>query len=79
MLAFYTGVSYKILPSDYESLYLLYQVYDQGRMSKHMDELAIGDKLLFKGPRGRFKYTRNAKRHLGAHQLGCDHGRRYAS
>ncbi|EIE23241.1 ferredoxin reductase-like protein [Coccomyxa subellipsoidea C-169] len=41
------------------------KVYEQGRMTKHMDELAIGDKLLFKGPKGRFKYSCNAKRSLG--------------
>lgn len=48
-------------------LYAPVQVYEEGRMSKHMDELEIGDKLLFKGPRGRFKYPCNAKRSLGMH------------
>jgi cytochrome-b5 reductase len=46
-------------------VYMSLQVYEQGRMSKHLDQLQIGDKLLFKGPRGRFKYQQNAKRALG--------------
>ncbi len=44
---------------------LLRQVYDAGRMSRHMDGLALGDQLWFKGPRGRFSYTPNMKQHIG--------------
>lgn len=43
----------------------LMQVYPQGRMSQAMDKLKIGDKLLFKGPKGRFSLDENEKRAVG--------------
>jgi hypothetical protein len=45
-------------------------VYDAGRMSRHMDGLALGDQLWFKGPRGRFSYTANMKQHIGTGMSG---------
>ena len=45
-------------------------MYAEGRMSRHMDGLALGDKLWFKGPRGRFSYTPNMKQHIGVGVLG---------
>ena len=41
------------------------KVYPQGRMSQAMDALAVGDSLLFKGPKGRFEYKPGAKRAIG--------------
>ena len=41
------------------------QVYPEGRMSQTMDRLKIGDKLDFKGPKGRFQLELNEKRALG--------------
>lgn len=34
-------------------------------MSQHLDHLKIGDKLEFKGPKGRFVYSANMKREIG--------------
>lgn len=34
----------------------LVKVYPEGRMSKALDALKIGDTVLFKGPKGRFVY-----------------------
>lgn len=36
-------------------------------MSQYMDHLRIGQELDFKGPKGRFDYSRNMKRCIGAH------------
>lgn len=41
------------------------KVYPQGRMTQAMDALAIGDRLLFKGPKGRFTYVLGAKKAYG--------------
>lgn len=41
------------------------KVYPEGRMSQAMDALAIGDSLMFKGPKGRFEYTPSGKRAYG--------------
>ena len=46
------------------------QVYPEGRMSQHLDHLKIGDNLEFKGPKGRFVYSANMKKAIGA-ILGC--------
>jgi hypothetical protein len=35
-------------------------------MSQHLDKMVLGDCILAKGPKGRFTYTRNMKRHIGA-------------
>ena len=40
------------------SMWRILQVYPQGKMSQCMERLAIGDTLKFKGPRGKFKYSR---------------------
>lgn len=41
-------------------------------MSQHLDKMVLGDCILAKGPKGRFTYTRNMKRHIGAQQaLNC--------
>lgn len=42
------------------------QVYPEGRMSQHLDKMVLGDCILAKGPKGRFTYQRNMKRHIGA-------------
>jgi len=41
------------------------KVYPEGRMSQTMDKLKIGDKLEFRGPRGRFALDLNERRALG--------------
>lgn len=45
------------------------QVYSEGRMSRRMDALALGDTMWFKGPKGRFNYTPNMKQHIGTTML----------
>jgi NAD(P)H-flavin reductase len=35
-------------------------------MTQLMDALKLGDTLAFKGPKGRFRYSRNMKKHIGA-------------
>lgn len=42
------------------------QVYPEGRMSQHLDKMVLGDCILAKGPKGRFTYSRNLQRHIGA-------------
>lgn len=51
------------------------QVYPEGRMSQTMDKLKIGDKLEFRGPRGRFALDLNERRALGELPLhpNCRH------
>jgi cytochrome-b5 reductase len=41
------------------------KVYPQGKMSQALDALAVGDSLMFKGPKGRFQYEVGAKRAIG--------------
>jgi cytochrome-b5 reductase len=41
------------------------KVYPEGRMTQAMDALAIGDRLLFKGPKGRFQYIPGSKKAYG--------------
>ncbi|KAK9835387.1 hypothetical protein WJX81_006728 [Elliptochloris bilobata] len=41
------------------------KVYPEGRMSRHLDSLALGDTMLFKGPKGRFNYAPNMKQRIG--------------
>jgi NAD(P)H-flavin reductase len=43
----------------------VWQVYQEGRMSQHLDKMVLGDCILAKGPKGRFTYMRNMKRHIG--------------
>ena len=35
-------------------------------MSRHLDAMTLGDCILAKGPKGRFVYERNMKKHIGA-------------
>ncbi len=35
-------------------------------MSRHLDSLALGDTMWFKGPKGRFNYVPNMKQRIGA-------------
>lgn len=35
-------------------------------MSRHLDSLALGDTMWFKGPKGRFNYMTNMKQRIGA-------------
>eukprot|EP00455_Lapot_gusevi_P049482 TRINITY_DN7025_c0_g1_i3.p1 TRINITY_DN7025_c0_g1~~TRINITY_DN7025_c0_g1_i3.p1 ORF type:complete len:319 (-),score=46.21 TRINITY_DN7025_c0_g1_i3:80-952(-) len=44
---------------------LLVKVYDQGKMSQHMNSMKLGDKLQFKGPAGQFSYRPNMVTHIG--------------
>ena len=44
---------------------LAVQIYPQGQMTQQLDKLNIGDTVLFKGPKGRFKYQTNSKRAIG--------------
>lgn len=41
------------------------KVYPQGKMSQHVDLLAINDKMLMRGPKGTFKYSLNMKKRIG--------------
>ena len=42
------------------------KVYPDGSFSPNLDKLKVGDSVLAKGPKGRFDYRRNMKRHIGA-------------
>lgn len=35
-------------------------------MSRHLESLALGDTMWFKGPKGRFNYVPNIKQSIGA-------------
>ena len=41
-------------------------MYPDGKFSPNLDKLKVGDSVLAKGPKGRFDYKRNMKRHIGA-------------
>eukprot|EP00892_Ulva_mutabilis_P002603 jgi/Ulvmu1/12343/UM089_0027.1 len=41
------------------------KVYPQGKMSQHVDNLAINDTIMMRGPKGTFKYTANMKKRIG--------------
>jgi cytochrome-b5 reductase len=41
------------------------KVYPAGRVSRALDALAVGDRVLAKGPRGRFRYARGMASHIG--------------
>ena len=41
-------------------------MYPDGKFSPNLDKLKVGDSVLAKGPKGRFDYQRNMKRHIGA-------------
>ena len=41
------------------------KVYPQGRVSRALDALKVGDAVLAKGPRGRFEYARGMAREIG--------------
>lgn len=41
------------------------KVYEEGKMSKYVDSMVIGQKLLFKGPKGRFSYEPNKYKSIG--------------
>lgn len=43
---------------------LLIKVYEQGNISKYIDNLKLGDSIKVKGPRGHFKYEINKWKHL---------------
>lgn len=44
---------------------LLVKTYAEGNASRYLDSLKVGDKARFKGPKGRFLYSRNMARELG--------------
>lgn len=41
------------------------KVYPGGEMSQYVDKLDIGDRILVKGPKGKFVYRRNMKKAFG--------------
>lgn len=41
------------------------KVYPEGKMTQHMESMEVGDRLLFKGPKGRFQYIPRGKRAYG--------------
>ncbi|KAL8969246.1 MAG: hypothetical protein Q9183_002089 [Haloplaca sp. 2 TL-2023] len=59
--------SYTPISSDENPGYLdlLIKAYPQGNISKHVSNLAIGDKLKIKGPKGAMVYTPGMVRHFG--------------
>ena len=42
------------------------KLYPAGKMSQVLSGMKVGDSMQMKGPRGRFTYTRNMKRAIGA-------------
>jgi cytochrome-b5 reductase len=44
---------------------LMIKVYEQGKISKYMHSLNVGDEVEFKGPTGSFKYTPNQWKNIG--------------
>ena len=49
------------------------QLYPQGKMSQVMQKMTLGDRLAFKGPRGKFQYRPNMKRAIGARPSSHSH------
>ncbi|CAI4064717.1 hypothetical protein SKDZ_09G1200 [Saccharomyces kudriavzevii ZP591] len=47
------------------SFELLVKSYPTGNVSKMIGELRIGDSIQIKGPRGKYRYERNCRSHLG--------------
>ena len=41
------------------------KLYEQGKMSKIISKLKVGDRLLFKGPKGKLQYKANYKTEIG--------------
>lgn len=58
----YTPVSDATMVGAFE---LMIKVYAEGRMSRHIDSLAVGDRLDFKGPFLKVEYTPQYKRRIG--------------
>lgn len=52
-------------------MFALSQVYPEGQMTQLLDKLKIGDTVLIKGPKGRFKYRPNEKEALGECLITC--------
>lgn len=44
---------------------LLIKVYEKGNMSKHIEQMQVGDTLDFKGPMPKLKYEANMKKKIG--------------
>lgn len=53
------------LDSDVGRVDLVIKVYPTGAMSQYLEKLKVGDRLPFKGPKGRFQYTPNMVRAFG--------------
>ncbi|XP_009797743.1 NADH--cytochrome b5 reductase 1 isoform X2 [Nicotiana tabacum] len=53
------------LDSDIGHFELVIKMYPQGRMSHHFREMRVGDYLVVKGPKGRFKYQPGQVRAFG--------------
>ncbi|EGC38825.1 hypothetical protein DICPUDRAFT_91353 [Dictyostelium purpureum] len=58
---------YTPISSDEERGYfdLLIKVYEKGAMSGYVDNMFIGDSIEVKGPKGKFNYTANMRKHIG--------------
>lgn len=55
---------YTPLRADASTLDLMVKVYPQGRLSKHLGALAVGDKVEYDGPREKLAYSPNMKRSI---------------
>ncbi|WFD32917.1 cytochrome-b5 reductase [Malassezia sp. CBS 17886] len=44
---------------------LMVKTYPTGTVSRHFDQLEVGDTMEFKGPKGQFRYSPNLVQHMG--------------
>ncbi|KAJ6188984.1 Cytochrome b5 [Penicillium mononematosum] len=58
----YTPVSNNI---DLGRIELLVKVYPQGQMTKHLEQMNIGDTIEIRGPKGAMQYTTSYANHIG--------------
>jgi len=59
--------AYTPISSDDELGYfeLVVKVYEQGKMSRHLDSMKVGDSIELRGPKGKFIYQANMKFSIG--------------
>lgn len=41
------------------------KIYPEGRMTQYLEKLQVGQRLLFKGPKGRYQYESGSLKHIG--------------
>lgn len=46
------------------------KLYPQGKMSQVVAAMEVGEEMLMKGPRGKFQYKQNMRRHIGGWAAG---------